>query len=320
MSDVSFHFLLYCPSVRVGPHLLAKDPYMLVLVHIGYPELTSRQITYHQCCTEPEGDYFPSSTLVETNSQNSTDISMYHNGYPVVPGHHNLQVSMSAKRTRADAGLELETAYNMGSYIPNSPPIGRPARVYADGIFDLFHVGHAKMLEQAKLLFPEVTLVVGCCSDELTHKMKGKTVLNEVERYESLRHCRWVDEIVEDAPWVITPEFIEKNQIDFVAHDAAPYGSTDDEDVYKFAKDAGIFVATRRTNGVSTTDLIVRILHDYNDFVSRNLSRGISRDRMNVSYIQEQQLRLKDELKKAETAVTTTVGSIMHYVTSSLGL
>ena len=71
---------------------------------------------------------------------------------------------------------------------------GRVYRLYCDGIFDLFHIGHMKMLEQAKKALGDgarVHLIAGVNSDADTHKYKGKTVMDHRTRIESVRHCKW---------------------------------------------------------------------------------------------------------------------------------
>ncbi|KFK31139.1 hypothetical protein AALP_AA6G073800 [Arabis alpina] len=189
--------------------------------------------------------------------------------------------------------------------VETSPPTDRPVRVYADGIYDLFHFGHARSLEQAKLSFPNTYLLVGCCNDETTHKYKGRTVMTAEERYESLRHCKWVDEVIPDAPWVINQEFLDKNRIDYVAHDSLPYADTSGagKDVYEFVKKVGRFKETMRTEGISTSDIIMRIVKDYNQYVMRNLDRGYSREDLGVSFVKEKRLRVNMRLKKLQERV-----------------
>lgn len=55
--------------------------------------------------------------------------------------------------------------------------------------------------------------------------------------------------------------------------------------MYKFVKEAGKFAATERTPGISTSDIITRIVRDYDMYVQRNLRRGYSRQDLNVGFI-----------------------------------
>lgn len=50
-------------------------------------------------------------------------------------------------------------------------------------------------------------------------------------------------------------------------------------------KAAGKFKETKRTEGISTSDLIMRMLKDYNQYVMRNLARGYTRKDLGVSYV-----------------------------------
>ncbi|KAI4644084.1 uncharacterized protein J4E78_009667 [Alternaria triticimaculans] len=196
-------------------------------------------------------------------------------------------------------------------YKTNPPPEGRPVRIYADGVFDLFHIGHMRALQQAKTAFPNVQLIVGVTGNKETHKRKGLTVLSARERAESVRHCKWVDEVIEDCPWIVTAEFLLKHNIDYVAHDDLPYGADEGDDIYGPIKERGMFLVTQRTEGLSTTGIITKIVRDYDQYIDRQLKRGTSRKELNVSWLKKNELDVKRtmaELRDSIKANWTTTG------------
>lgn len=209
----------------------------------------------------------------------------------------------------------------------NLPPTDRSVRVYADGVFDLFHLGHMRQLEQAKKSLPNVTLICGIPSDVETHRRKGLTVLSDTQRLETLKHCKWVDEVIPNAPWCVTPEFLEEHQIDYVAHDDLPYASGADDDIYKPIKEEGKFLTTQRTEGISTSDIITKIIRDYDKYLMRNFARGASRQELNVSWFKKNELDLKrhvSEFRESfksnfETASKDLYSEIRAYISNTLG-
>ncbi|KAH0624231.1 hypothetical protein JD844_007835 [Phrynosoma platyrhinos] len=141
-----------------------------------------------------------------------------------------------------------------------------------------------------RVTFEEATkgtpFVEGFEGDELTHNFKGFTVMNEAERYDAVQHCRYVDEV-----------------IDFVAHDDIPYSSAGSDDVYKHIKEAGMFAPTQRTEGISTSDIITRIVRDYDVYARRNLQRGYTAKELNVSFINEKKYHLQERVDKVKKRV-----------------
>lgn len=234
------------------------------------------------------------------------------------------------EKREAELDAELEPQYRKfrpRGFKFNPPPQDRPIRIYADGVFDLFHLGHMRQLEQAKKSLPNVTLICGVPSDEETHRRKGLTVLTDKQRCDTLEHCKWVDEVIPDSPWCVTPAFLDEHDIDYVAHDDLPYASADSDDIYMPIKAQGKFLTTQRTEGISTSDIITKIIRDYDKYLMRNFARGASRQELNVSWLKKNELDLKRHVKefresfktRYENASKDLYTEIRAYINNTLG-
>jgi cytidyltransferase-like protein len=66
--------------------------------------------------------------------------------------------------------------YSIHPAHPTIPADGsKPIRVYADGVYDMFHHGHARSLKQAKEVFPNTYLIVGGMSGPNAIRGQQKT-------------------------------------------------------------------------------------------------------------------------------------------------
>lgn len=138
----------------------------------------------------------------------------------------------------------------------------RPVRIWLDGCFDMMHWGHANAIRQARVTVGEPCYVlVGIHSDAEIERQKGPCIMNERERYAAARACRWVDEVVEDVPYSPTPEILTRHRVDLVIHGDDAVVDANGKGCYDDIIAAGIrFQTVKRTDGVSTTDLIARML------------------------------------------------------------
>jgi ethanolamine-phosphate cytidylyltransferase len=140
-------------------------------------------------------------------------------------------------------------------------------RVWCDGCYDMVHFGHANSLRQAKAMGDY--LVVGVHTDEEITMHKGPPVFNEEERYRMVRAIKWVDEVVEGAPYVTTLQTLDKYDCEFCVHGDDLTMTADGTDTYHIVKSAGRYKECNRTQGVSTTNLVGRMLMLTKDHLQR---------------------------------------------------
>ncbi|KUJ84913.1 glycerol-3-phosphate cytidylyltransferase [Microbulbifer flavimaris] len=115
------------------------------------------------------------------------------------------------------------------------------------GTFDLFHVGHVRLLKRLANLGDR--LVVGCSTDQF-NELKGKrTIMSYAQRKEMLEACRYVDSVFPESNW-------EQKREDILREQAAIFAMGDDwAGKFDDLADIAEVIYLPRTQDISTTEI-----------------------------------------------------------------
>ena len=120
----------------------------------------------------------------------------------------------------------------------------------------LFHYGHVNFLRQARKHGDY--LLVGVHADETVMRYKPRPILSMEERVASVEGCRYVDEVIPNAPLTIDRAWIERHDFDLILH-GDDFSSEMEELYYKTPIEMGIYRSVGYTPEISTTKIIARI-------------------------------------------------------------
>ena len=128
------------------------------------------------------------------------------------------------------------------------------ARVITYGTYDLFHVGHLRLLQRAKALAGEGgKLIVGISTDRFNWEEKHKrSAIPYEQRAEIVAALKCVDEVIPEDDWDMKRDIIEK-KIDIFCM------GSDWEGKFDFLKEVCRVVYFPRTEGISSTELKAEI-------------------------------------------------------------
>ena len=122
-------------------------------------------------------------------------------------------------------------------------------RVITYGTFDMFHIGHLRLLQRLKALSNGGELIVGVSTDEF-NKQKGKKVMIPYEqRAEIVANIKGVNKVIAERSWEQKIEDIKKYNIDIFAIGEDWKGKFD------YLKEYCEVIYLPRTKDISTTQL-----------------------------------------------------------------
>ena len=115
------------------------------------------------------------------------------------------------------------------------------------GTFDLFNIGHLKLLQRLKSLGDE--LIVAVSTDEFNTIKGKKTIIPYAQRAEIVENIKCVDMVIPENDWEQKTKDVQKYNIDVFAI------GNDWEGKFDFLKEYCDVVYLDRTDGISSTQL-----------------------------------------------------------------
>jgi len=115
------------------------------------------------------------------------------------------------------------------------------------GTFDMFHIGHLKLLQRLKELGDE--LIVAVSTDEFNEGKGKKTLIPYDQRAEIVANIKCVDKVIPEENWEQKIEDVKKYNVDIFAM------GNDWEGKFDFLKEYCEVVYLPRTKDISTTQL-----------------------------------------------------------------
>lgn len=122
-----------------------------------------------------------------------------------------------------------------------------PKTVITYGTFDLFHIGHLKLLQRLKSLGDK--LIVAVSTDEFNQLKGKKTIIPFEQRAEIISNIKCVDVVISENNWEQKVEDIKKYNVDIFSI------GNDWEGKFDFLKEYCEVVYLDRTDGISSTQL-----------------------------------------------------------------
>jgi glycerol-3-phosphate cytidylyltransferase len=115
------------------------------------------------------------------------------------------------------------------------------------GTFDLFHVGHLRLLRRLAALGDR--LIVACSTDEFNQGKGKMTAIPYNNRVEILEGCRYVDQVIPEEKWEQKRDDVQKYNVDLFAM------GDDWKGEFDFLGNLCDVLYLPRTENISTTEL-----------------------------------------------------------------